>query len=312
MTEHITNAVTVFERRLTLQSRDSVELGATLFEPRGHVKANLVVHGALAVPQRFYSRFAHAMAASGLRVLTYDYRGIGLSRPRSLRGYAANLTDWAERDLPASTDFLSQHHGDVPTFAVGHSFGGQMLAVDERARRTLSGAFLVASQNGYFGTFEGRYRYIAGLLWYGILPTSTRIFGYLPGFTGIGSDLPRGCAEQWATWCKSEQYFLSTHPEYAHALRRFDRPLHAVSFSDDWYAPRVNVEWLLGQYAGAQIHHEHVEPSDLGVQQVGHFGFFWSRHGEMLWPHVTGFVDSVLSDRMLRTVSTPEVATWAR
>lgn len=312
MQHQTTNAATVSERRLTLKSRDGVQLGATLFEPHGRVKANLVIHGALAVPQRFYSRFAHAMANAGLRVLTYDYRGIGLSRPRSLRGYDANLTDWAERDLPASTDFLSRHHADVPTVAVGHSFGGQMLAVDDSARKALSGAFLVASQSGYCGTFEGRYRFIAGLLWYGILPVSTRVFGYLPGFTGVGTDLPRGCAEQWSTWCKSEHYFLSTHPHYAQALARFERPLQAVSFSDDWYAPRVNVEWLLERYPRASIHHDHLEPRDIASDQVGHFGFFWSRHGEQLWPRVSRFVDGIVEPQATKTVSSQEVSSWAR
>jgi len=308
MQHQTTNAVTLSERRLTLKSRDGTELGATLFEPRARPRANLVIHGALGVPQHFYARFARSMASAGLRVLTYDYRGVGLSRPPSLRGYRADLTDWAERDLPASVDFLSRHHADVPTVAVGHSFGGQMLAVDPRARQALRGVFLVASQSGFFRNFEGRHRYLAGLLWYGILPASTRVFGYLPGFIGLGCDVPRGCAEQWATWCKSDQYFLGTHPHYAQALSLYQGPLHAVSFTDDWYAPRVNVEWLLARYPRASTQHEHLEPSDLATEEIGHFGFFWRRHAEVLWPRVTRFVDAVILGGTASAVSAQEVS----
>jgi predicted alpha/beta hydrolase len=287
------NAATYFERRLTLKGRDGFPLAATLFEP-AQARANLVLCGALAVPRSFYVRFARAMAESGLRVLSFDYRGVGGSEPDRLAGFRADLEDWAELDTPAALDFVRHHYGEQPTFALGHSFGGQVLAIDEASRATLAGAFLVTSQSGFYGTFRGRGRLLAQLFWFGLLPLATRTFDYLPGWVGLGADIPRGVAEQWAGWCKSEDYFLSTHPHYGRALAAFTQPLHAVSFTDDWYAPRRNVDWLLARYSQAELSHEHLAPRDLGVAEVGHFGFFSSRLGEKLWPRVNSFVDRVL------------------
>jgi predicted alpha/beta hydrolase len=290
------NAATFPERRLTLQGRDGFPLAATLFEPT-RARANLVVLGALAVPQSFYARFARAMAASGLRVLTLDYRGVGGSEPARLAGFRADLEDWAELDAPAAFDFVRREYGDLPTFALGHSLGGQVLALDEASRATLAGAFLVASQSGFYGTFQGRGALVARLFWFGLLPAATRTFDYLPGWVGLGADIPRGVAEQWCDWCKSEDYYLSTHPHYARALASFERPIHALSFTDDWYAPRANVDWLLGRYSRATVHHEHLSPRSLGASEVGHFGFFSSRMAAKLWPRVGAFVAEVMAAR---------------
>ena len=292
------HAATGFSRRLTLRARDGYTLAAHLFEPRGHARANLVIHGALAVPSHFYAHFAEALADAGLRVLTYDYRGVAGSRPPKLRGFDADLEDWAERDAPAAVEFLAQHHGNVKTFALGHSLGGQILAVDRRAREATHGAFLVASQNGYHGAFRGARKLGVLAFWYGILPLSTRVFDYMPGFMGLGTDVPRGVAEQWGRWCKDPRYFFSTHPHYQDALARFDRPLRALSFTDDWYAPRANVEWLLAQYRNAARVHEHLSPAQVGAEAVGHFGFFARRQGSALWPRVLAFVDDCLGASM--------------
>ena len=116
----------------------------------------------------------------------------------------------------------------------------------------------------------------------------------LPGFIGLGTDVPRGVAEQWSRWCKHPRYFFSTHPHYERALARFDGPLRAVSFSDDWYAPRKNVDWLLAQYRAEQVEHEHLTPYQVGANAVGHFGFFSKRFAATLWPRVPAFVGQVL------------------
>jgi predicted alpha/beta hydrolase len=300
---HQANAATVFSRRLTLKARDGHALAANLYEPRGKPRANLVIHGALAVPARFYARFAEAMAEAGLRVLSYDYRGVAESAPRNLRGFRADLQDWAERDAPGAVDFLAEHYGDEKTFALGHSFGGQVFAVDAASRETIQGTFLVASQNGYYGSFRGAQRLGVMAFWYGLLPLATHTFGYLPGFVGLGSDVPRGVAEQWSRWCKHEDYYLSTHPQWGRESARFTGPIRAVSFSDDWYAPRKNVEWLLGRYTGARITHEHLDPAQVGAQAVGHFGFFGKSTSHALWPRVISFIEQELAPHKTRHVA---------
>ena len=64
---------------------------------------------------------------------------------------------------------------------------------------------------------------------------------------------------------------------------RFRGPLLAYSFSDDAYAPTPAVESLLDAYSGADITHRHLTPADLGVSEIGHFGFFRERFRDTLW-----------------------------
>jgi predicted alpha/beta hydrolase len=100
-------------RAFDLHADDQVRLGATLFEPaRPH--GVVIIHGATAVPQRYYQRFAtFAAQATGARVITYDYRGVGRSRPvapaSSLRGFDASLHDWAALDAPAVHEHARRH-----------------------------------------------------------------------------------------------------------------------------------------------------------------------------------------------------------
>jgi predicted alpha/beta hydrolase len=61
--------------------------------------AQLVLAGAMGVRQDFYEPFARYLAANGITVATFDYRGMGYSRPASLRGFEADVSMWAEQDL---------------------------------------------------------------------------------------------------------------------------------------------------------------------------------------------------------------------
>ncbi len=72
---------------LTLIPRDGVPITALRYAARGTVRGHLVVAGATGVPQLFYRAFAEFASACGYTTLTLDYRGIGLSRPASLKGF---------------------------------------------------------------------------------------------------------------------------------------------------------------------------------------------------------------------------------
>jgi predicted alpha/beta hydrolase len=274
-----------FERSLQIRTRDGAVLGARLVEPPGRAHANVLIIGAVAVPQRFYTGFARHLADRGYRVLSFDYRGVGRSRPEHLRGFRASLSEWIEHDYEAALAFLLEHYGELPSFAVGHSLGGQALPL-ATGSKLLRAAVTVASQSGYYGHFENRQRMELQLRV--VLPALSRAFGYLPGWAGTGEDLPAGVAEEWARWCLSNDYYLESHPEYKAQLSAFDKPLLAYSFSDDSYAPLVNVRWLQHKYESAKLESRHLDPRELGLSQVGHFGFF--REGcRPLWDEVEAF-----------------------
>ena len=262
-------------------------LGARLFSHPASVAA-LVVHGATAVPQRFYEPFAQAMAELGFAVLTYDYRGVGASADRPLSDDPTTMTDWID-DAAAAQGWLSNTLPDVPLLAIGHSFGGQVAAIlDEE--RPADALVLVAAQSGYFGTFAARERGRLWLTWKVGVPALTSVFGYLPAWAGLGEDLPSGVARQWARWCSSPDYMLSEHPELEPRLAQYRGRVLALSFTDDSFAPRVNIEWLNAKLSSAEVDHRHLAPSAVGLAEVGHFGLFRRYARESLWSLVAAFL----------------------
>src|SRR5689334_25085530 len=76
-----------------------------VFEPVGVPKASVVVPAAMGVVQNFYARFAEWLAAQGYCVITFDYRGVGLSAPSSLRGFKVDIVDWARQDCAEVINF---------------------------------------------------------------------------------------------------------------------------------------------------------------------------------------------------------------
>lgn len=292
----------VHERALSLRTADGHTLGAHIYEPAaGQALANVLMIGAVGVPQRFYAPFSRYVARAGYRMLTFDYRGVGRSRPARLRGFEAHLSDWVEQDYPAALAWLLEHHSERSTLAVGHSLGGQAVALTSSAQN-LRGVLTVASQNGYYGNFDNPWR--MQLLWRVLLPTFTKTFGYLPGWSGSGEDLPNGVAREWASWCLSSEYYLTAHPEYRGPLAAFDKPMLAYSFEDDSYAPLINVQWLHARYERAALEHRHLDPRELGLERIGHFGFF--RASAMaLWAESIAFFADCLTGARVETRSAP-------
>ena len=113
-------------------------LGATLFLPRGAKRHAVLINSATAVPRKVYRGFAGYLARRGCAVLTYDYRGTGDSRqkslvgynqPKSLVGFKASMADWAALDVTAAVAWMRERYKKLPLTYVGHSFGGQALGL---------------------------------------------------------------------------------------------------------------------------------------------------------------------------------------
>src|SRR6476620_4694738 len=98
----------VFIDDITLPAMDGYPLAATLFLPRGAKRHAVLINSATAVQRKIYRGFAGYLARRGCAVLTYDYRGTGDSRqksltaydqPRSLVGFVSSMSEWAALDV---------------------------------------------------------------------------------------------------------------------------------------------------------------------------------------------------------------------
>lgn len=286
---------THFSEKVSIRTRDGHTLAGTWF-PRsaGPARGAVIIQPAVAVPQRYYTDYAGFLADRGFDVLTFDYRGVGRSAPRRLRGYEATMRQWGERDLDAALRWADRSLSEGPRLAVCHSFGGQALGLSEAATDVLSGALLVASGSGWVGHWSGRARRRYERIWRRFVPalTSRAAFGYLPGWAGAGEDLPRGVAREWARWCLSEDHLLEHVPRARERFGWFPHPVRAIQLTDDDYAPAAAVDALLGWFGSAPVDKEIVSPQQLGVERIGHFGFFRERFRSTLWRRSAAWLEA--------------------
>lgn len=250
---------------------DGFVLGARVFEPTSATRAIAVIAPAMAVLQRMYRAFAGTLASHGIATVTFDYRGMGESKPPKLRGFHATATDWARLDLPAAIAYARATFGpSLPTFVIGHSIGGQILGLCPTAP-SLAGAVLVAAQSGYWKNWSGVPRALMLLHWH-VMPLIARATGFLPmAAARQGEDVPLGVALEWARWGRDPRYILSS-PLAEHGSLSI--PMCAYLISDDAYAPPASVRALVAFHRKADIDVREVTPASLGARAIGHFGIF--------------------------------------
>ncbi len=280
---------------LEITAEDGFALSARLYTPGSDVRGSVLINPATGVRQEYYQPFAEFLAARGWRVLTFDNRGIGGSRPASLRGFAARMQDWAELDSEAALRRLIDRAAGEPTplCLVGHSFGGQGLGLFPTGRR-LDAALLVATQSGYWGHWSGWQRPRVTALWFVVIPLVTAVLGYFPARRlGLGEDLPAGVARQWARWGRHRDYLMrDANPSWREGYETLTLPIRGIGFTDDAYAPRRSMAAILALYVNARVDHRHLAPRELGVESVGHFGFFRERFREVLWEPAAAWLES--------------------
>lgn len=218
------------------------------------------------------------------------------------------MTDWARNDASAAHAWVRARWPDTPMAIVGHSFGGQLLGLADGAEDARA-IVLFGSQLGWYGHWPWADRLRLGIMWRAVVPTITSTVGYLPGRLGMGEDLPRGVAEEWARWCSHPDYLFSEHPEARDGFDRISAPTLVWSATDDAYAPRASVDELVHKLRGAvHVHHARVHPRDVGGRSVGHFGFFRSRMRDSLWRDTADFLRAATSGRPLPLPTATETA----
>jgi predicted alpha/beta hydrolase len=273
-------------RPVTIPARDGYPLAGRVFDGSGD--RVVVISSATAVPQRFYRHFATALAEAGYTAITYDYRGIELTRPRALKELEATAREWALEDLPGALDWAAAEFSPARLFLVGHSFGGQVAGMYDRPA-LISGMVTMSAQSGHWRLQGGGQKLLVWLHTHLTLPLLSRLFGYMPmKLIGAGEDLPAGVAREWASWCRHRDYILGDDSLPLDRYRSFNAPVLAYSFSDDNWGTARSVESMMRAYPN--VEYRHVEPSMAGLGEIGHLGFFRPASGK-LWADAFAWLD---------------------
>jgi predicted alpha/beta hydrolase len=271
---------------------DGFELAGTLHGEAATAQAAVLIAPAMGVPQGYYAEFARWLAAQGRLVLCFDYRGMGASRPAAhagtLRGFDADIVTWAERDAAGALAWLkAQAPAGTPMHWIGHSLGGQILGLLPN-KHLVDSVVTVGSGSGYWRENAPQLKRLVWWMWFVMVPLVLPLAGYFPGrrLRKVG-DLPRGVMTQWRRWCLSPHYMMgeggaALRERYA-ALRA---PMLALSFTDDEFMSRRNIESLHGFYSNAPKAMKHIAPAERGLRRIGHFGFFRPQHQPALWTEI--------------------------
>src|ERR687893_2317625 len=96
-----------------IPATDEFPLAGSVFGDLAWAKRVVLVAPATGVRRRLYRAFAEYLAGQGFGVVTWDWRGTGDSRPKSLRGFEATMRQWGERDLAGVIDWATAHYGNA-------------------------------------------------------------------------------------------------------------------------------------------------------------------------------------------------------
>lgn len=269
--------------KLLLQTDDEIEITAHIFLPDESNHKVLLINSATGVKQQIYFSFAQFFAEQGFTVLTYDYRGIGLSKPEKMKGFQSSMRIWGNRDYKALTQFIIKDFPDHQKFCLGHSVGALILGMNKDSE--IFNEFLfVGTQNAFVGNLKWRTK-IEAVLGFGIVqPLFTELFGYFPAhWFGLGESLPKNCAYDWRTLIlnrKSTNKLLLKTDDYSKDL---NRKVFVIQAEDDAWLTEKGVKSLLNDtYPNLKPTFRLIKTSESEKGEIGHVNFFRS-YNKNLW-----------------------------
>lgn len=275
------------------------ELAATLFRPSTFGRHPVVIlHGGLAMPRQFYSRFASWLASQGHTCITYDYAGMFGSRNEEAPASQVDLHTWAERDMEAVTAWCRRAFEGLPVSAIAHSFGGTLVALSGSVAR-LDALMLVNSGSAYWGhAAASAHRLQRVAFAYVGLPALARLCGHFPGKAlGVLGDLPKNVAIELAKWCRHPDYMLG-HQAACAGFAALRAPAISLATAGDHVFPSRSVAWLAKHFATPiPVHMLEAGTGQASVgAALGHFDFFDPHRGKPHWPEALAWLEAATQD----------------
>ncbi|GLS23100.1 alpha/beta hydrolase [Labrys miyagiensis] len=271
---------------IAVTCQDGVVLGAHLWRAGAATRAGtVIVNPATGVVARYYHYYARFLCEQGFDVLTYDYRGIGRSRPADLKGCGYRWFEWGELDIEAVLRFARARDPNGFLGVVGHSIGGFLPGFAPSAP-AIDRMLTMGAQYAYWPDYAPRQRAGLVLKWHVAMPLLTALCGYFPGRRlGWLEDLPAGVANEWSfRRVRMElSYPVARRAEILVRFAAVKAPILAISMSDDMFGTPRAVRRALAYYTGSPSSVAELSPQTFGLDEIGHFNLFHSRHTAGFW-----------------------------
>jgi len=260
------------------------DLAVTRYSPEEPIGHTMVISSATGVLQGFYTKFALFCAQNGICTYTFDYRGIGQSGAdaATLKSYEGGVKAWGHNDQKAVLALAKKEHPDKKKILVTHSIGGQLLGFNPEHQH-LHKIVMIAAQSGYWKMFKGIDKLRLFAFWHVLIPVFTPLFGYFPAKKlGLFENIPKSVILEWQSWGKKPNYMMHFKNDIQYFFDKVTSPILAYSFTNDHFASKAGVDWMMSQYKNAPVKRIHFSKNEEGAI-AGHFGFFRERFKQALW-----------------------------
>lgn len=269
--------------KLIITSQDNIKLTAHLFQPEKASGKLLLINSATGVKQQVYFSIAQYFSEKGFVVITYDYRGIGLSKPHHMKGFDASMRIWGSKDYKALTDYITIKFPEYKKYCLGHSVGALILGMNKDSEIFEKFVF-VGTQNAFVGNLKLKTK-IEAYLGFGIAqPLTTQLLGYFPAhWFGLGESLPKNCAYDWRTLIlnkKSTNRLLEKMEDYS---KNLTQKVFVIRAEDDLWLTEKGVKSLLNDtYPNLKPTYRLIRTNESEKREIGHVNFF-RNFNKKLW-----------------------------
>ena len=275
----------------TIRTNDGVRIWTRCYLPENKNNKVIVVAPGVGLTLEYYHLFASFLRQHGYAVVTFDYRGVGKSAPQKLKGFEANMHQWAVQDINAVLLHAKQNFAGHEIIYVGHCIGGEIIGLAP-ASQYIHRIVLVSSALSCARLWPAKDKIKIRMLKASV-SLLNNVFGYFPGERlSIFGDLPRGVIHEWANWCDNQNGLFDSFPD--NNYRKLHVPVIAYSFSDDWHCPPRAVKELLNRFANATITWYHIKPKEIGMKKVGHNDFFSLALKPVMWENLLQWTNTEL------------------
>ncbi len=271
-------------KTFSVETSDGYKITATSFGENNATNKIIVISSAIGIKQSFYTKYATYLANKGFLVFTYDYRGIGESKPEKMKDFEAHFIDWADKDFMGLTQYIEEFYPNHEKFLIGHSIGGIMIGLT-RAYKVYSKIVTIGSQFGYIKNFHGKDKPKVSFFFRIAIPILSSFYGFFPSQkVGMGEPIPLGIASDWRKLILREKSILGYADETQNLYDEITKPVFIISLDDDYMATPKSVD-LFAELVlkNAKKKRLNIIPKEYGLDEIGHLNFFREKNKEQLW-----------------------------
>lgn len=286
---------------LDLRTRDGWSLRANLHSPSGAPEGVAVLaHALLARRTSFYRPKAASLATllvdCGWRVVAFDFRGHGDSRPTPREGGAFGYDEFVRHDMAAVCEFAREQAGPgEPVVVVGHSLGGHAALVAQG-----SGAARIDAIVG-FGAAPPFLRahepsparwWAKRTLFASMLAVARRVGRFPARAMRLGSDdTTLACCEDFERYARTDRWASRDgRVDYLAALRNVRIPvLHVASEANRFECVPVCAD-RFAACSGGPREVLRVTRGDDGAPPPSHMGLVTSAHLRAVWQDIEAWM----------------------